>query len=75
MLLEALAVSLMVQLEPLEMVPALVVMSVGYLVEAASVPVFDSKSLVVVAAELVEWIAVAGGVVAVVEHVVVPVRH
>lgn len=74
MLLEALAVSLMVQLEPLEMVPALVVMYVGYLVEAASVPVFDSKSLVVVA-ELVEWIAVAGGVVAVVEHVVVPVRH
>lgn len=64
----------MVQLEPLEMVPALVVMYVGYLVEAASVPVFDSKSLVVVA-ELVEWIAVAGGVVAVVEHVVVPVRH
>jgi len=52
------------------------VMSVGYLAEVASVPVFDSKFQVAVAAELVEWIAAAaGGVVAIVELVVVPVRH
>jgi len=63
----------------LELMPALTVMSVGYLAEVASVPVFDSKFQVAVAAELVEWIAAAAaaaaGGVAIEEHVVVPIRH
>lgn len=72
--LEAPAVLLMMS-GLLELMPALIVMSVGYLAGVASVPVFDSKFQVAVAAELVEWIAAAGGVVAIVELVVVPVRH
>lgn len=61
----------------LELMPALTVMSVGYLAEVAFVPVFDSKFQAAAAAELVEWMAAAaaGGVAAIVEHVVVPVRH
>jgi len=58
----------------LELMPALIVMSVGYPAGVVSVPVFDSKFQVAVAAELVEWIAVAGGVAEIVEHVV-PIRY